>query len=233
MELTTNNGVTEFLYPVQSVQTEVKMSNSISTIAMALSKVQSELTAVKKDEKGYGYNYSSLASTIEVSKPVLAKNNLAISQLVGNASNGSPSVTTILMHGGTGEYIMSTASMEKITMKGCNVAQESGATLSYLRRYALQALLNMASEDNDASSNGFVKPETTTSFSKKTEVTTPVVSVTANANTSNGSGSVVGLAQTVNKIQATVSNVEAKTTTIPQKFRRKPKTTTEETEDDI
>ena len=163
----------EVVTPKPSVLSEVKMSNSVEHIAMALSKVQSELGSVGKDQKGYGYNYSSLASTIEVSKASLAKNNLAISQLVGNSSNGDPSVTTILLHGGSGQYFMSTASMPKVTMKGCNVAQESGATLSYLRRYALQALLNMASEDNDASSNGHTKDEASTKFVKPDAPSTP------------------------------------------------------------
>ena len=144
------------------------MSPNIGEIASALSKAQSELESVGKGEEGYGYQYASLPATIQVAKPILAKNNLAITQLVGTDSNNNPSVTTILMHT-SGEFIKSHASMPLIEMKGCNEAQRAGAVYSYLRRYALQAILNMSSEDNDASSHGFNKPTVKKSTSKPTQ----------------------------------------------------------------
>ena len=146
-------------------QVSPEMSPQINDLATALSKAQIELESVSKAEKGYGYNYASLASTIEVAKPVLAKFGLAVIQLVGNEGD-RPSVTTVLTHS-SGQFIKSTASMPLIEMKGVNEAQRSGAVYSYIRRYALQAILNMSSEDNDASSKGFDKPAKKTSFVKK------------------------------------------------------------------
>lgn len=133
-----------------------QMSKEIDQIAGALSSAQSELEVVNKGEKGFGYNYASLASTIATANEVLKKNGLAVSQLVGTEENGHPSITTVLMHK-SGQFIKSVANMPLIEMKGVNEAQRAGAVYSYLRRYALQAILNMASEDNDASSNGFSK----------------------------------------------------------------------------
>ena len=133
----------------------VTMSDSLSSIALALSKAQAKLGSVHKGEKGYGYSYSSLASTIEVSKEILAENELAVTQLVGKvdmeAKTGT--VTTILLHS-SGEFIKTESTIPLIEMKGTNDAQNYGAVISYLRRYSLQAILNMASEDNDASSKG-------------------------------------------------------------------------------
>lgn len=146
-------------------QTSSQMSEQINELATALSKAQIELEAVSKGEKGYGYNYASLASTIEVAKPVLSKYGLAVIQLVGN-NGDNPSVTTVLTHS-SGQYIQTTASMPLVEMKGVNEAQRAGAVYSYIRRYALQAILNMASEDNDASSQGTSKPSNKTSFAKK------------------------------------------------------------------
>lgn len=143
--------------------TPLEMSVNINELADALSQAQLELESVSKDEKGYGYNYSSLASTITTAKPVLAKFGLAVVQLVGNDGD-RPSVTTILTHK-SGQFIRTTASMPLVEMKGVNEAQRAGAVYSYIRRYALQAILNMASEDNDASSNGTEKPKSKTSFS--------------------------------------------------------------------
>jgi hypothetical protein len=53
-------------------------------------------------------------------------------------------------------------------MKGCNVAQGAGASISYLRRYAIQAILNMSSEDVDASSDGAKKTAAKKDFKKPT-----------------------------------------------------------------
>jgi hypothetical protein len=132
---------------------DIIKSDSIKELATALSKAQAKLGAVHKGEQGYGYNYASLASTIETARPVLAEFGLSVSQLLGtrNSDGKGGVVTTMLMHE-SGEYIGSTADIVIIDMKGCNEAQSSGASFSYLRRYALQAILNMASEDNDAAS---------------------------------------------------------------------------------
>lgn len=152
------------------------MSNDIGEIALALSKAQGEMESAKKDSKGYGYSYSDLATVIESAKPILEKNNLAVVQLVGNTvggENGSVSVTTILTHK-SGQYFKSVASIPLVEMKGCNVAQEAGASLSYLRRYAYQSIIGQPSEDNDASSKGMDKPKAKTSFTKPKTTTTEV-----------------------------------------------------------
>lgn len=130
----------------------VKMSEDIGELATALAKAQANIDAVKKDEQGYGYNYASLASSIEVSKKPLNDNGLSVSQWVGRCK-GQISITTMILHS-SGQYLMGTGTMDRVDMKGVNTAQQDGATISYLRRYCLQAALNMASEDNDASSKG-------------------------------------------------------------------------------
>ena len=146
---------------------DMQMSSNINEIASALSKVQGELDTAKKDSSGYGYNYSDLASVIETARPVLEKNDLAVTQLVGETQDGNAKVTTILTHS-SGQYFRSEASIPVIEMKGTNAAQNFGASLSYLRRYAYQAILGMASEDNDASSKG---PKKDSPVKKKKEST--------------------------------------------------------------
>lgn len=130
-----------------------EQSKELNELILALSKAQSELESAKKDQTGYGYNYSDLNQVILTAKPILAKNGLAISQLLGNDAQGNPSVKTMLLHS-SGQYIGSTIALPAIDMKGCNPVQGAGATISYLRRYAYQSILGMSSEDNDASSNG-------------------------------------------------------------------------------
>lgn len=160
------------------------MSGQINEIALALSKAQGELESAKKGEQGYGYKYSDLATVIETAKPILSKNGLAVVQLVGEQNEKSISLTTILTHS-SGQYFRSHSSLPVVEMKGCNAAQCGGATLSYLRRYAYQAITGMASEDNDANSNGLDKPAKTSSFkadtSKKEEVKAVTKEVVAEA----------------------------------------------------
>jgi hypothetical protein len=134
------------------------MSPQINEIAEALSKAQAELTSAAKDNSGYGYNYSDLASVINSSRPALTKNGLAVVQLVGATTEDSVSVTTILTHK-SGQFFKSTATLPVIEMKGCNAAQSAGASLSYLKRYQYQSIIGQPSEDNDASSEGFKRNE--------------------------------------------------------------------------
>lgn len=132
---------------------EVQMSEKIDEIATALSKAQGQLESAKKGTEGYGYNYSDLASVISTAKPVLSSNGLAIVQLTGN-SGDKMQITTILTHS-SGQYFKSVFAMSLVDMKGVNIAQKAGATLSYMRRYAYQSIIGMSSEDSDASSKGF------------------------------------------------------------------------------
>ena len=148
------------------VNFDVVMSDNINEIATALSKAQAELEAAKKGQEGYGYKYSDLASVIASAKPVLAKHGLAVVQLVGRQTDKYVSVTTILTHS-SGQFFKSEGTLPVINMKGTNEAQNAGASLSYLRRYAYQAIIGQPSEDNDASSEGFDKKKKGTSFSGK------------------------------------------------------------------
>ena len=140
----------------------IQKSEQLNELATALAKAQAELTSAKKDSKGHGYSYSDLATVIEEAKKVLPKHGLSFTQLVGQTNKTESisdevvafetvSVTTILLHS-SGQFISSEGSIRIPEMRGVNDTQKAGAALSYLRRYSLQAILGMASEDNDASS---------------------------------------------------------------------------------
>jgi hypothetical protein len=130
----------------------MKTSETINELAAALAKAQAELNSAKKDSRGHGYNYSDLASVIEEARKVLPKHGLSFSQLVGDGDGDRVSVNTILLHS-SGQFISSEATIKIPDMRGVNDTQKAGAGLSYLRRYSLQAILGMASEDNDASTD--------------------------------------------------------------------------------
>ena len=140
-------------------------SESIGKLATALALVQKELTHASKDSKGYNYNYSNLEQVIGSSRELLCANGLAITQLVGETIERVISVTTILMHS-SGEYLETTSSVP-IIKAGQNDAQGMGASITYLRRYAYQAIIGQASEDNDAAGSNASNLKPSKSMSDK------------------------------------------------------------------
>jgi hypothetical protein len=139
---------------------QMNKSEQINELASALAKAQGELESAGKSSRGHGYNYSDLATVISTAKPVLSKHGLSISQLVNESDVDKVSVTTMLLHS-SGQFLSSTGTIKIPEMRGVNDTQKAGAALSYLRRYSLQSILGMASEDNDASSGELPKTNTT------------------------------------------------------------------------
>lgn len=134
-------------------------SENLNELASALAKAQGEITSATKDSKAHAYKYADLGAVIEAVKPSLNKNGLSFTQLIEESDPGTVKVTTLLLHS-SGQFLGSTGSTGIPEMKGCNEAQRAGAAQSYLKRYQLQALTGLPTEDNDASSEGFAKKET-------------------------------------------------------------------------
>jgi len=124
-------------------------SESIGALALALSKLQGEIQNVYKDKQGYGYKYTELSSVLDVTRPLCAKYELAVTQLCGTDDKGI-NVETVLVHS-SGEWLSSTLSMPILTSKTMSQVQGAGSSISYARRYALAALLGIAQTDNDGS----------------------------------------------------------------------------------
>jgi len=130
-------------------------SESIANIAKALIAAQKGLKNPAKDKTvstgSFSYKYSDLSSILDMAKPVLAENNLAITQAVENADGGIK-ITTLLMHE-SGEWISTDLSISYTSKGRMNAAQELGSAATYGRRYSIAAVLNIASDDdNDANS---------------------------------------------------------------------------------
>ena len=96
----------------------MKQSETIAKLAAALAAAQSELRGVAKDSTNPDFrsSYTSLDAIIEKSRPVLAKNGLAIVQGAtlpesdSNAKVTGFSVETMLVHE-SGEWLTNTAIM--------------------------------------------------------------------------------------------------------------------------
>jgi hypothetical protein len=119
-------------------------------LAKAMSLLQGEVEDVKKDKKGYGYNYGDLAQVLKILRPLLVKNSLAVIQFPGFIED-RVSIETLIMHE-SDEWVCGRLEIPVTVGKGMIPAQACGSTISYGRRYSLFATMGMAAEDDDLGS---------------------------------------------------------------------------------
>jgi len=146
-------------------------SEQINELALALSKAQGELEAVKFDSTNpfYGSKYASLGALIQTAKHVLSKNGLSVIQPA--SSNWLDerlfvSVETTLMHS-SGQWISSTLSIA-VDEGEKNMIQNLGKIITYCRRYSLASMLSMyADEDTDGNQEEQIQETKSGSAEKK------------------------------------------------------------------
>ena len=136
---------------------EVKMqqSESIANLAKALSIVQGKLTYAVKDSANpfFKSKYADLESVWDACRSLLAENGLAVMQFPGEFVDGTMSLNTILTHS-SGEY-MSYLMSVPVTKPD---AQGAGSALTYMRRYALAAVVGVVQADDDGNAASSPKP---------------------------------------------------------------------------
>tara|TARA_R110002033_G_scaffold25265_4_gene58636 strand:+ start:1685 stop:2248 length:564 start_codon:yes stop_codon:yes gene_type:complete len=136
----------------------MEKSESIKNIAIALSKAQGEMGgALKaKDNPFFKSKYADLKEVIKAIKEPFANNGLSYVQFPINDGD-KIGVETILMHS-SGEYLL-----HSFTVKANKQdAQGAGSVITYCRRYGIQAIAGIPSEDDDgntAQDNQPVKQE--------------------------------------------------------------------------
>ena len=132
---------------VQEEPTRVGYGKSpgIGQLTKALAAAQGALQGAAKSGRNPHFNsrYADLASVWEACRAPLAANGLAVIQLP-ERREGDVAVTTVLSHV-SGEWIASRLS----TAIARQDAQSVGSALTYLRRYALAAMVGVAPEDDD------------------------------------------------------------------------------------
>jgi hypothetical protein len=127
----------------------MEKSESIKNIAMALVKFHSSVGKIKKDSTNpfFKSKYADLSDIQDAIQEPLNESGLVISQL----PMGKNELTTILIHADSGEFIMGTYEMAPVK----NDPQSIGSCITYQKRYALSAILNLnldADDDGNAAS---------------------------------------------------------------------------------
>jgi hypothetical protein len=122
---------------------ESKSKQSTTNIAKALITFHLKVEKVKKDATNpfFKKKYASLSNILEAIDGPLNESGLSFSQFPTN-QNG---LTTILMHGESGEYLQDTYEMNPVK----DDPQGRGSALTYQRRYALAAILGLNIDEDD------------------------------------------------------------------------------------
>lgn len=142
-------------------QLEAAMSNAIDSIAgnaavgalnEALAAAQGEFPPIARDKQvtvqtrtgaAYTFSYAPLDTILACVRPALSKHRLALTQLL--ADNGAgPNLVTELRHA-DGALIRSTMKLPAHD----GGPQALGSLLTYMRRYAIVAILGIAAEEDD------------------------------------------------------------------------------------
>lgn len=113
----------------------------------ALADFQQEVPVIHKGTQGYGYSFADLPTIFNVINPLLQKHGLGFTQLVGKDE-----ITTMLFHIESGESLTTNTSVpNNVHLKGMNEFQVMGSAITYIRRYALSAMLGIITDkDTDA-----------------------------------------------------------------------------------
>jgi ERF superfamily len=123
----------------------------MTNLCKALAAFQQEVPIIHKDTQGYGYTYADLPAILKEINPLMAKHGLGFTQTF-DSLQGSASLVTTLFHSESGESIRSELVIpQNVQLKGMNDFQVLGSAITYLRRYALSAILGLVTDkDNDA-----------------------------------------------------------------------------------
>lgn len=124
----------------------MEKSQSIANIAKALSAFHSHINSIPKTAVNPFFNsrYCDLPTILTAIKEPLQKAGLSFTQF----PTGTNGLTTLLMHGESGEFMQTDYFMTPVK----NDPQAQGSVISYMRRYALAAVLGL-NLDNDDDAN--------------------------------------------------------------------------------
>ncbi|MFI8608539.1 ERF family protein [Pseudomonas sp. NPDC077649] len=125
----------------------------------ALAKAQGEFLPIEKNRDGQDGNrtfkYADLDELIKKTRPALAANGLAVLQILQKTERGHVLITKLVHTSGA------TETSEVELGSGYDKIKIYGATITFMRRYAYQAILCVSADDDldDSDSDGVSLPK--------------------------------------------------------------------------
>ena len=124
----------------------MQTSPTINKIAAALVKAQVAMTGAKKGAANpfFKSKYADLPAVVEAIKEPLNNNGITFMQVIG-VNGGMVVVETVLLHE-SGEFI---SGETPVIVAKANDPQALGSAITYAKRYGLQAIAGLPTEDDD------------------------------------------------------------------------------------
>lgn len=128
---------------------------------MNLNKIQQELNAPKSQKNTFGnYNYRSCEDILQAVKPLLGESVLTITDDIVLIGDRYYVKATATITSNDKSISVSGFAREPLDKKGMDLAQITGSTSSYARKYALNGLFAIDdTKDADTQDNTHVEPE--------------------------------------------------------------------------
>ena len=130
----------------------------------ALAKAQGQMknpernrtVTVRSDKGSYTFDYATLDNIIDTCRKALSDNGLALSQALERDDHGVNVLVTRVMHSAGGVLVnYMPVNLPQPDERGRPPRiQEIGSVITYARRYALCAMLNVAAEEDDDGAAG-------------------------------------------------------------------------------
>lgn len=137
-----------------------------------IQRIQQKIGKMKKDTAGYNYKYFDINQLLEKLTPLLHEEGLTLIQPLTNIE-GKPAIETRIYYRGVDKELETeTYQLLSFVMPLPDLTdpQKMGSAITYYRRYSLQSLFALESEDDDASSTNpkpIIKKETITEYQSK------------------------------------------------------------------
>lgn len=129
------------------------------TLMIRVIRICNELRAKKDGRNTFSnYNYFRPDDLLNLLNPLLLKYNIYTKFDLYLKESYYQAVLTLIDANGS-ESLNYVFDIQKATVKGANEAQNSGATMTYAKRYSLMNAFNIAENDNDFDSDEHAKRE--------------------------------------------------------------------------
>lgn len=150
----------------------LRTSKTLTKLLPSLISFHKSLDSIEKSSANpfFKSSYSSIDTILEHIKPILASNGLCLYQAIIDGDEGNLSVKTILFHE-SGEFLETDSVPFPVEKRNI---QSTMSSISYIRRYTINSICNLAfkDEDKDANDVAGTKPYESQQSGTNTETTT-------------------------------------------------------------
>lgn len=152
----------ETMEKLMAMRRELNAEKAKAAYDTAMAKFQAECPVIEKTKQGYGYKYAPLESIVEQTKELRSACNFSYKFDTDETEKGLV-IYCIVKHI-AGHSEQSKAFIDKETTTKMNSSQQSGAVMTYGKRYAFVNAFGILTGDEDTDASTHVSPPAKTSL---------------------------------------------------------------------